>query len=575
MKPRIGDILSVATFVNIWPFLRPEGRRLLYVAAVTLGLTVVELSVPILVGLFVDSLLSQIGGREPATGSWLSQRNIIFLLVVGALTRGYMTYQQRALSGRIGQRVAARMRDALWSHLQELPLEYTRRRGPGRLLVRFISDARAVQRLVARGIVQLVQDVLVVAGVLVVLVYINRIMGLAVVLVVPVVGGIFWYLNPKLQKTSRDMRRRRSRLSAHLNGLISGLEVVKSYGRQEAETKRVKKLNRKVVEHGSRRENAGGLLLGTSAGAVALFTAIALGLAAEEVASGRLTAGQLVTFYALIGLLAPIFQRITITDRTLQEAQISVQRLTETLAEQPESPEEEELPALEVGEGLVSIEEVSFSYPDGTLALDEVSLTARRGELVALVGPNGAGKSTLLELLPRFLRPTGGRIAIDGQDIADVSLESLRSQIGLVTQDTPVFDGTIIENVAYGAQGEVPEERLQRAARLSGLDELVASLPDGWETRVREGRRMLSAGQRQRVALARVLVADPPVILLDQAASSFDEGSLRAFAGTVRGLAREKTVIVATHRLRALLAADRIYAMDRGRALEVSAETLR
>nr|MBA2617646.1 ABC transporter ATP-binding protein [Rubrobacter sp.] len=194
-------------------------------------------------------------------------------------------------------------------------------------------------------------------------------------------------------------------------------------------------------------------------------------------------------------------------------------------------------------------------------------------------GPNGSGKSTLMELLPRFSRPTGGRIAIDGQDVEGVSLESLRAQIGLVDHAAPLLDGTLAENVAYGAKGEAGGEAseglIQRAAYLSGLDELVESLPDGWDTRIREGRRMLSDGQRQRVALARTLVADPRIILVDQAMSTVDADTLRWLLARLGELAREKTVIVASNRLSVLLAADRVYAFDHGHALEVSIQALR
>jgi ABC-type multidrug transport system fused ATPase/permease subunit len=574
MRERLARLQLFETLGQLWPFLKPQWRLLALIAAATVVLTVVEISVPILVGVLVDSLLSQANGREPAAAGWLSGRTIIALLVAGALLRGYATYQQRSLSGRLGQNVAARMRDAVWTHLQDLPLSYTRRRGPGRLLVRFISDARAVQRLVSLGIVQLVQDALVVTGVLIVLVYLDWLMGVAVMLVVPAVGVIFWYLNPKLQEASRDMRRRRTRLSAHLNGRMKGLELVKAYGRQNAETRRVERLNRRIASHGARRDAAGGAIIGASAGAVALVTALALALASGEVLSGRLTAGELVTFYALVGLLAPIFQRVAVTDRTLQEAHISIQRLRQTLSEKPESPRDDALPALAVDEGTVSVEEVSFGYPDGPRALEDVSFTARRGEMVAIAGASGAGKSTLLELLPRFLQPKSGRIVIDGQDAAEVSLASLRSRIGLVTQDTPLFDGTIAENVTYGAQGET-EEKVRRASYVAGLDELVGSLPEGWDTKVREGRRALSEGQRQRVALARALVADPPILLLDGAMSGMDDDTARVVVQRLRELAREKTVIVATNRMPELLAADRIYALDDGHALEVSVEALR
>jgi ABC-type multidrug transport system fused ATPase/permease subunit len=568
MKQRILRLQLVETLSRIWPYLKPERYRLLLVAAATLGLTVVEVSVPILVGIFLDSLLSELSGRQPATAPVLDNRMILALLAAGALLRGYLLYQQRSLSGRIGQRVAARMRDAVWVQLQELPLEYTRRRGPGRLLVRFISDTKAVQRLVSQGMVQLIQDVLVVIGVIAVLAYLNLLVGLGTTLLLPLIALVFWRINPRVQQASRDTRSRRTRLSAYLNERLTGLAAVKIHGRQREEAKRAGKLNRKVASRGGRLATAGAQLQGASAATVALVTTLTLGLAAEEVAAGRLTAGYLVTSYALIGLLAPVVQRITIFNRTLQEAQISVERLAQTLAEEPESPQDEELPDVEVSEGLVSVEGVSFSYPDGTLALDEVSLTARRGELVALVGPNGAGKSTLLELLPRFRQPTNGRIVIDGQDIADFSLESLRSKIGFVTQDTPLFDGTIAENVTYGVRGDAAEEQIQQAARLAGVDELVASLPEGWETKVREGRRMLSRGQRQRVVLARALAADPSIIVLDEVGSALDIETQRTLTEELRVLAQHKTVIVATHSMPAMLMADRIYRMDRGCIVE-------
>jgi len=568
IQQRILRFQLVDTLGRLWPYLKQERRRLFLIAAATLGLTVVEVSIPILVGIFLDSLLSELSGRQPTMAPVLDNRTIIALLAVGALLRGYLLYQQRSLSGQTGQRVAARMRDALWVHLQQMPLEYTRRRGPGRLLVRFISDTKAVQRLVSQGMVQLIQDVLVVIGVIAVLTYLNLLVGLGTILLLPLVALIFWRMNPRVQKASRDTRTRRTRLSAYMNERLTGLAAVKIHGRQREEAKRARKLNRKVASRGGRLATAGAQLQGASAGAVALITTLTLALAAEEVAAGRLSAGYLVTSYALIGLLAPIVQRITIFNRTLQEAQISVERLAQTLSEEPESPHEEKLPEVEVSEGLVSVEGVSFSYPDGTVALDEVSLTARRGEVVALVGPNGAGKSTLLELLPRFRQPSDGRIVIDGQDIADVSLESLRSKIGFVTQDTPLFDGTITENVTYGVRGDASEEQIQQAARLAGVDELVASLPEGWETKVSEGRRMLSRGQRQRVVLARALAADPPIIVLDEVGSTLDIETQRTLSERLRVLAQHKTVIVATHSMPAMLMADRVYKMEGGRIVE-------
>lgn len=529
---------------------------LLLAGAATLGLTVVELSVPIMIGMLLDSLLVELRGQPGAESGTLNHRVIIGLLAGAALLRGYFLYQQRSLAGQAGQRVTARMRSAVWSHLQRLPLEYTNRRGPGRLLVRFISDGKSVQRLVSRRLVQVVQDVLVVAGVLVALLFLNVRMGLAAILVLPLVALVFWRLNPKLQQASRATRRRRSRLSAYLGQRITGLSAIKAHGQHGREARRVEKLNRNIASRGARQEKAGGKLLGASAGVVALVTALALGLAVEEAAAGRLTAGSLVTFYALIGLLAPIFQRITITDRTFQEAEISIQRMADILAQEPESPEDENLPDLELDGGEVSFEGVSFEYPDGRRALDGVSFTARKGELVAIEGPSGAGKSTLLELVPLFRKPAEGSIKIDGQDVTKVSLESLRARIGVVTPHTTLFDATVFENVSYGARDEDEEERIRSVARLAGVDEIVASLPDGWDTKLREGKRGLSQGQRLRVLLARALAADPSILLLDDVDSVLDEETLRI-------LSRQMTVIVTTNDA-STIPADRVYELEDG-----------
>src|SRR5918994_2659555 len=301
MKQRILRFQLVETLIRLWPYLKLERRRLLLVAAATLGLTVVEVSVPILVGIFLDSLLSELGGRQPSTPPLLDNRMIIALLALGALLRGYLLYQQRSLSGQMGQRVAARMRDALWVHLQKMPLEYTRRRGPGRLLVRFISDTKAVQRLVSQGMVQLIQDVLVVIGVIAVLTYLNLLVGLGTILLLPLIAFIFGRITQGVKRAPRAPPPRRTRLSAYMNERLTGLAAVKLHGRQREEAKRARKLNRNVASRGGRLVTAGAQLQGASAGAVALVTTLALALAAEEVAAGRLSAGYLVTSYALIG----------------------------------------------------------------------------------------------------------------------------------------------------------------------------------------------------------------------------------------------------------------------------------
>ena len=568
MRDRLARLQPVGLLTALRPYVRPERRRLVLAGVITLGVTLVEVASPLLIGRFVDAVLhgstTVAGAGDPAPESgWL-----LALLVAAALARGVLLAAQGAVAGATGEHVAARLRQALWAHLQRLPLEYTERRGAGRLLLRFTGDARSIQRFVAEGLVRVSQDLSIAVAILVALLLLNWRMALPIVALLPIYGLIFWRLNPVLRRSSEATRRRRSRLSAYLNERIVGMKVVKAFARQRLEAARVDGLNRDVAARGSRQAAAGARLLGVATATFALAVVGVLALVPAEVSAGRATAGTLVAFLALAALLGPIFRRLTTANRTMQEAAISVRRLQETLAEQPEEEGDRRRPALKIRAGQVSVERVSFRYPDGTRALRRVSLRARRGELVALCGPNGAGKSTLLDLILRFHEPRRGRIRIDGQDIASVSLASLRPQVGLVTQDAALFSGTLAENFTYGVRRDAPQRPILTALKLTGLDRLVASLPDGWDTEIGPGARELSAGQRQRVALARALAVDPPILLLDEVAAALDAESERGLVETLRRLARVKTVIVAAHRPTTLQAADRIYVLDHGQVVE-------
>jgi ABC-type multidrug transport system fused ATPase/permease subunit len=255
-------------------------------------------------------------------------------------------------------------------------------------------------------------------------------------------------------------------------------------------------------------------------------------------------------------------------NRTTQEADVSLSRLRETLEQRPEVGETPAQRRLRVSLGTVKVHRVSHAGKDGVPVLDRVSLHATRGELVVVVGPTGSGKSTLIDLLLRFKEPTAGRIVIDGRRITNVSVASVRAQVGWVPQEAVIFDGTLRENIAYGARRPPPRERVEQAIRRAGLSEVVARLPDGLESAVGAGGRGLSHGERQRVALARVLIADPPILVVDDPASGTDAESGRRLADLLRTLAHDKTIIVATHEPSILRAADRVYVLNGGRLVE-------
>lgn len=567
---RAGERARTNRFVCVlaWllPFLRPDRLRLLGAAVVTLLLTLIETATPVIIGAFVDAMLDTAGDAHSAhlRNGWL----LIALLVAAALARGVLVARQQAQVGELGERVAARIRTHLWAHLQHVPIDYVRRRGPGRLSLRFISDTRMLQRLIAQGIVQLAQDLLFLGAILLVLTTINWRMTLGVALVMPVYIVLFRRLNPSLRSASRAARRSRSRLASYLHDRLEGMAIIKAYVRQAVEDRRLRRLARRLARHGARRAAQSGLLQGVAAGAVALSSVIVLALAAVEMSSGRITAGGLVLFYTMMGLIMPIFQRIAVANRVFQESYISLDRLRHTLNVASERPVHDTRPLLRVSSGLITVEDVTCRRADRGVVLRRVTFHAGRGEMVAITGPNGAGKSTLLELLLGLREPASGRICIDGQSITDVALDSLRAAIGFVPQDAPLLDGSIVENILYGVRAGVPEEQIERAARLTGVDRLVAGLPDGWRTQVGPGGNNLSSGQRQLVALARALASDPPILLLDEAGSALDAETEERLARTLRNIAQERTVIVSAHRPATLRLADRIYVLERGCVVE-------
>ena len=542
------------------PFLHSERRRLVFAAALTLTLTVVEVSAPLLIGSAVDSIFGNTDGS--------TLQIIVGLLVLGAVARLFLLARQRRVTGEIGEHVAANIRNRLWNHLLRLPLDYTRRRGSGRLLLRFTGDARSVQRLVTQGLVRVSQDVLLGLAVLAALMWINWRMAATIAVILPVYGLIFALLNPRLREASRRVRGRRSRISAYLHEHIAGMSAVKACVRQSDEIENLAGLQRGLVKRGTRNAEIGGWLMGVSGGAIGVSGALVLLVAGGEVAGGRLTGGSLVAFYALLGLLLPVLQRLVTANRYLQEASISLERVDQLLSAPFEHSHNGLSPALKIGAGEILIDEVSFGYKKAETVLHGVSLVARRGEIVALVGANGAGKSTLISLLMCFQRPLSGRITIDSQDISQTDLDSVRANIGLVTQSTALFSGTILENIVYGAADDGPEEKVIAAARLSGVLDFVADLPEGWHTKIGGEGGNLSGGQRQRIALARALVSDPAIVILDEATSALDAETETELAKTLLLLARQKTIIVAAHRLPTLKVATRIYVLENGRVRE-------
>jgi ABC-type multidrug transport system fused ATPase/permease subunit len=393
-------------------------------------------------------------------------------------------------------------------------------------------------------------------------------MAIPALLLLPAYAIIFRLLNPGLRRQSRAARRRRTNLSAFINEHIVGMKAVKAHGREQSEADQVRRMTRALARRGARLATTAARLQGAAATAVTASIALTLALAPGEVAAGRATGGTLVAFLMLLMHLMPVLRRVAQLNRTAQEASISLARLRTTLEQRAEVGAAPVTRRLRVRAGAIFVRAVSFAGKDGTPVLDGVSLQATRGELVAVVGATGSGKSTLVDLLLRFKDPTRGRIVIDGRRVTNVALASLRAQVGWVPQEAMLFDGSLRENVVFGARRPPSDERLHLAIERAGLDHVVRRLPVGLDSRIGGGGYALSHGERQRVALARALIADPPILVLDEISLGADAEASRDLARLLRALACEKTVIVTTSQQAIMRAADRIYVLKRGRLVE-------
>ncbi|HEU4402543.1 MAG TPA: ABC transporter ATP-binding protein, partial [Candidatus Polarisedimenticolia bacterium] len=362
-------------------------------------------------------------------------------------------------------------------------------------------------------------------------------------------------------------RHERSALSGNLQEKIAGAVVVKAFHQEAAEEQLVTGQTGRLRDWLIAKARVGGRLTALANVAVALGGALVLWIGGGIVLDGGLTKGGLMAFYALAAMLFPPLRRLARTNETYQAARVSLDRILDFLDETEPLKERTGTRELRVTKGSVRFDDVRFSYTPGVPVLRGIDLEVDGGQVVALVGPNGAGKTTLLSLLPRFIEPDGGSVRIDGQDLRDLTLASLRRQIGIVTQEPFLFSGTIEANIRYG-RPEATEEEVWLAARVANAFDFIGALPEGFRTEVGERGQRLSGGQVQRIALARAVINNPPLLILDEATSAVDAESERLIREALLRLMQGRTTFVIAHRISTVQRADRILVMDGGRIVE-------
>jgi ATP-binding cassette, subfamily B, multidrug efflux pump len=517
-----------------------------------------NLATPLLIGRAIDE---GIGPRR---------LGIIFIVVgwlVGlALARALFTFLQGYLAERASQGVAYDLRDALFERIERLSFSYYDRVQTGQLVTRLTSDVEQIRTFAGSGVVQLANAVVMLIGTTVVLLYLDWQLALVALAVVPVLAVLLVRFVGRIRPLFREVQQTLGRLNTVLQEDLVGVRVIRAFAREDYETARYTSVNDELLEKNLTTvrvfsNNFPFVFLFANLGTLAIIW-----FGGWQVIGGRLSVGDLVAFNSLLGFMLFPILTIGFLSASISRAGASSQRVFDVLdapLDVKDAPDASTLLPLSCR---VDFDNVSFRYPGSARdILAGVSFTARPGQTVAVLGTTGSGKSTLVNLIPRFYDVTGGAVRLDGNDVRDVTLSSLRSQIGIVLQETRLFSGTVRDNVAFG-KPDATDEEVFAAAEAAQASEFIRGLSDGYETVIGERGIGLSGGQRQRIAIARALLIDPRLLILDDSTSAVDAETEAAIQETLDRLMREKhrTVFVIAQRVSTVRDADLILVLDEG-----------
>ncbi|MDO8410582.1 MAG: ATP-binding cassette domain-containing protein [Phenylobacterium sp.] len=484
-----------------------------------------------------------------------------------AILRGVAQVTQASLVNRIGNGVVGDVQVQLFGKLVRADLARLRGQHSGAYVSSVLYDAGLIREAATSGLVNYTQHFLTVIGAVLVMVSNDAILTLAILLAAPLATGIMRRFSKKTTKAARGAMAETSALSTAIMESLDGVRVVKIENREAFEEARVAEVVARRQAHLVKGANARAAAAPATETLMTLIVAGVMAYAGWRAASGAMNVGAFVAFIGALGMASQSLRQLANLQTVFAEGLAGARRLFAALDVEPLIREPAGARTAPRSEGSIAFEAVSFAYGEGAPALTGVTLSARRGETIALVGPSGGGKSTILNLIPRFYDVTAGRVSIDGVDVRDLTLASLRDQIALVTQEPFLFDDTIRANIAY-ARPDATEAEIEAAAQAAAAHDFITELPDGYATLVGEAGARLSGGQRQRIAIARAFLKDAPILLLDEATSALDtESEAQVQAALTRLMAGRTTMLIA-HRLSTVRGADRIYVIDKGQVVE-------
>ena len=549
----------MTAYARLLHYVVPYWRRgVAAILAMILG-ALTTLAVPWIIRNIIDEVLA---AKNLVALNWIALGILVLFFL-----RGVFSYIQGYLMSYIANRVIIDIRNEVYARVQRLSLRFFDTRKTGSLMSRLTNDIGALQTAIVDNFVNIVKESVILIGSLVGMVILHWRLTLLCIIIVPLVSITIKYFGRKLKKSGHMMQERIADVTSHLQETIGGIRVVKSFFREDYEIARFRQINQASFGAAMKAARQSSQLSPIVEFIAAIAVTAIIWYGGWSVIDGELTAGELIAFLIYAINLANPVRRLSALYGDIQRSMAAGERVFALLDETPDIREKADAIALPVLRGDVVFDAVHFQYEPSKEVLSGISFHAEPGQKIALVGPSGSGKSTIANLIPRFYDVTAGAIKIDGHDIRDVTLASLREQIGIVPQDTALFNTTIQENIRYGRLDATAEE-VEAAVRAANAEEFVRQLPQGLQTPIGDRGLVLSGGQRQRIAIARALLKDPRILILDEATSALDTESEQLVQAALERLMIGRTAFIIAHRLTTIQDADHILVIDRGRIVE-------